>query len=162
MCIKLVNYWDKYTEMHDQQNVKISLFVSSRYILSLRRINFTHTTPLICQSLNCVLTIAVHFCGAYISPIYVGRYGEWNSLLAGLNSSQMKVEVQLYVPVALLPEKEPLVLNDMLPDHGQAVWRKTLSTIWNDEAKHGIQNGQQVCCDLNVAVSWSEPLPRLN
>ena len=23
MCIKLVNYWDKYTEMHGQQNVKI-------------------------------------------------------------------------------------------------------------------------------------------
>ena len=22
MCIKLVNYWDKYTEMHGQQNVK--------------------------------------------------------------------------------------------------------------------------------------------
>ena len=24
LCIKLVNYWDKYTEMHGQQNVKIS------------------------------------------------------------------------------------------------------------------------------------------
>ena len=23
LCIKLVNYWDKYTEMHDQQNVRI-------------------------------------------------------------------------------------------------------------------------------------------
>jgi len=23
MCIKLVNYWDKYTEMHGQQNVKV-------------------------------------------------------------------------------------------------------------------------------------------
>jgi len=23
LCIKLVNYWDKYTEMHGQQNVKI-------------------------------------------------------------------------------------------------------------------------------------------
>ena len=23
MCNKLVNYWDKYTEMHGQQNVKI-------------------------------------------------------------------------------------------------------------------------------------------
>jgi hypothetical protein len=100
-----------------------------------------------------VLTIVVHFCGAYVRPIYEGNYGEWNSLLAGLSSSQMKVEVQLYVPVALLPEKEPLVLNDMLPDHGQAVWRKKISTIWNDEAKHGMQNGQQVCCDLNVAVS---------
>jgi len=22
LCIKLVNYWDKYTEMHGQQNVK--------------------------------------------------------------------------------------------------------------------------------------------
>jgi len=22
LCIKLVNYWDKYTEMHTQQNVK--------------------------------------------------------------------------------------------------------------------------------------------
>jgi len=24
LCIKLVNYWDKYTEMHGQQNVKIT------------------------------------------------------------------------------------------------------------------------------------------
>jgi len=23
LCIKLVKYWDKYTEMHGQQNVKI-------------------------------------------------------------------------------------------------------------------------------------------
>ena len=23
LCIKLVNYWDKYTDMHGQQNVKI-------------------------------------------------------------------------------------------------------------------------------------------
>ena len=23
LCIKLVNYWDKYTEMHGQQNIKI-------------------------------------------------------------------------------------------------------------------------------------------
>jgi len=23
LCIKLVNYWDKYTEMHGQKNVKI-------------------------------------------------------------------------------------------------------------------------------------------
>jgi len=23
VCIKFVNYWDKYTEMHGQQNVKI-------------------------------------------------------------------------------------------------------------------------------------------
>jgi len=23
LCIKLVNYWDKYTEMHSQQNLKI-------------------------------------------------------------------------------------------------------------------------------------------
>ena len=23
LCIKLVNYWDKYTEMHGHQNVKI-------------------------------------------------------------------------------------------------------------------------------------------
>jgi len=22
LCIKLVNYWDKYTEIHDQQNAK--------------------------------------------------------------------------------------------------------------------------------------------
>jgi len=24
LCIKLVNYWDKYTEMHGQQNVQIT------------------------------------------------------------------------------------------------------------------------------------------
>ena len=24
LCIKLINYWDKYTEMHGQQNVKKS------------------------------------------------------------------------------------------------------------------------------------------
>jgi len=29
----LVNYWDKYTEMHGQQNVKIILKLSSPYIL---------------------------------------------------------------------------------------------------------------------------------
>ena len=28
MCIKLVNYWDKYTEMHGQQNVKICDIIS--------------------------------------------------------------------------------------------------------------------------------------
>ena len=33
MCIKLVNYWDKFTEMHGQQNVKILIFV---YMLILR------------------------------------------------------------------------------------------------------------------------------
>ena len=27
MCIKLVNYWDKYTEIRGQQNVKISIVV---------------------------------------------------------------------------------------------------------------------------------------
>jgi len=25
LCIKLVNYWDKHTEMHGKQNVKISV-----------------------------------------------------------------------------------------------------------------------------------------
>ena len=28
LWIKLVNYWDKYTEMHGQQNVKIHNYVS--------------------------------------------------------------------------------------------------------------------------------------
>jgi len=28
LCIKLVNYWDKYTEMHGQQNVKILSLVT--------------------------------------------------------------------------------------------------------------------------------------
>ena len=28
LCIKLVNYWDKYTEMHGQQNVENLLMVS--------------------------------------------------------------------------------------------------------------------------------------
>jgi len=27
LCIKLVKYWDKYTEMHGQQNVKINWFL---------------------------------------------------------------------------------------------------------------------------------------
>jgi len=30
LCIKLVKYWDKYTEMHGQQNVKINSFVYCR------------------------------------------------------------------------------------------------------------------------------------
>jgi len=29
LCIKLVNYWDKYTEMHGQKNVKIYINVFS-------------------------------------------------------------------------------------------------------------------------------------
>jgi len=28
LCIKLVNYQDKYTEMHGQQNIKIPVFVT--------------------------------------------------------------------------------------------------------------------------------------
>ena len=31
MCIKLVNYRDKYTEMHGQQNVKICNWVVTRW-----------------------------------------------------------------------------------------------------------------------------------
>ena len=31
MRIKLVNYWDKYTEMHGQQNVKIYLCSNFRF-----------------------------------------------------------------------------------------------------------------------------------
>jgi len=31
LCIKLVKYWDKYTEMHGQQNVKI-LSIYMKYI----------------------------------------------------------------------------------------------------------------------------------
>ena len=27
LCIKLVNYWDKYTEMHGQQNVKKTTYI---------------------------------------------------------------------------------------------------------------------------------------
>jgi len=27
LCIKLVNYWDKYTEMHGQQNVKKNIYL---------------------------------------------------------------------------------------------------------------------------------------
>ena len=30
LCIKLVNYWDKYTEMHGQQNIKKYLFWDPR------------------------------------------------------------------------------------------------------------------------------------
>ena len=30
-CVKLVNYWDKYTEMHRQQNVKIDALISQIY-----------------------------------------------------------------------------------------------------------------------------------
>jgi hypothetical protein len=63
-----------------------------------------------------------------------------------------KVKGQLYVLAALLPEKQPSILIARRPDHGSAVWRKTFSTIWNEEAKPGRQNGQQVC-DLNVIVS---------
>jgi hypothetical protein len=45
-------------------------------------------------------------------------YGEWSLLLAGLSSSQMKVEGQFHVPAALLPEKEPSILTARWPDHG--------------------------------------------
>jgi len=31
LCINLVKYWDKYTEMHDQQNVKIQHRISGCY-----------------------------------------------------------------------------------------------------------------------------------
>ena len=35
LCIKLVNYWDKYTEMQGQQNVKKNryMFISYTYIV---------------------------------------------------------------------------------------------------------------------------------
>jgi len=41
LCIKLVNYWDKYTEMHGQQNVKILQLVweTQREYLILRYTN---------------------------------------------------------------------------------------------------------------------------
>jgi len=32
LCIKLVNYWDKYTEMHGQQNVKKKRACDLRFI----------------------------------------------------------------------------------------------------------------------------------
>ena len=31
MCIKLVNYWDTYTEMHGQQNGKTCKFIALSY-----------------------------------------------------------------------------------------------------------------------------------
>jgi len=34
LCIKLVKYWNKYTEMHDQQNVKIWFYVDISHIIS--------------------------------------------------------------------------------------------------------------------------------
>jgi len=34
LCIELVNYWDKYTEMHGQQNVKKKLHVVHIKIVS--------------------------------------------------------------------------------------------------------------------------------
>jgi len=37
LCIMLVNYWDKYTEMHGQQNVKIILLIWRCQILVLLR-----------------------------------------------------------------------------------------------------------------------------
>jgi len=36
LCIKLVNYWDKYIEMHGQQNVKIRV----KYFVYLLRQEF--------------------------------------------------------------------------------------------------------------------------
>ena len=39
----LVNYWDKYTEMHGQQNIK------NRYVLSYRN-TWTHDTKLLRHS----------------------------------------------------------------------------------------------------------------
>ena len=37
-CIKLVKYWDKYTEMHGQQNVKINLLslIEDRSLFTVR------------------------------------------------------------------------------------------------------------------------------
>jgi len=38
LCIKLVNYWDKYTEMHGKQNVKAYRNVSNIFAVADRSV----------------------------------------------------------------------------------------------------------------------------
>jgi len=44
LCIKLVKYWDKYTEMHGQQNVKKIYFMCSVWISEQTAITSLHST----------------------------------------------------------------------------------------------------------------------
>ena len=56
LCIKLVNYRDKYTEMHGQQNVKsavmseIKLGSGHIYTISMPWANLVHFMQLMCSS----------------------------------------------------------------------------------------------------------------
>jgi len=45
LCIKLVNYWDKYTEMHGQQNIKNVSCVQFECLFILKAAVFWDTMP---------------------------------------------------------------------------------------------------------------------
>jgi len=82
LCIKLVRYWEKYTEMHGQQKIKIWVCVSMCLLrvmsflqhypfqflkyqkLRLQNISYFHTT------VSCIIALYITVCGFLFSMYY--------------------------------------------------------------------------------------------
>ena len=105
LCIKFVNYKDKYTEMHGQQNIKPSHHIPPRYILILPS---THQVvcflPVTYQNTACISllpmpdTCAVHqILLPFITLMMSGKYTLWISLFCGL--LQPPATASLLVPI---------------------------------------------------------------
>jgi len=76
LCIKLVNYWDKYTEMHSQQNVK----KKKEYVICIgrqRTVLWTRRYAACISTVVCVVWIRIRGNSDVFSPV-LGRTDTWN------------------------------------------------------------------------------------
>jgi len=66
LCINLVNYWDKYTEIHGQQNVKKNsiLFLTSSF-------SFPFSNHFLNETLKSIITIFIEILIFYTTAIFI-------------------------------------------------------------------------------------------